>query len=314
MEPRYVLLASNAYSGSTLLSFLLGAHPNIATVSDVSGARGQHRMDTFRCSCGRLMAEDPFWLEVRDRMRAAGWTDFDLANFRLGFDYGRSPRFNRLRTGTMRWHSLEALRDAAFRAWPGDESRMRSIGARTASLARVVTELSGANVFVDASKERLRAAYLQRYLALDLRVIHLLRDVRAVAASARRHGRSGTSTVAEAASRWAGTNQAITRSLGAVPGAQRTVVRYEDLCARPDQELARLYRFCGVDPDRAPPLEHAPVQHLLGNRVRLANLTDIRLDRRWQEELSPQEQADALRAAGATYPRFYGSGPQASKV
>ncbi|HET6380051.1 MAG TPA: sulfotransferase [candidate division Zixibacteria bacterium] len=303
--PTYVLLASNAYSGSTLLSFLLGAHPRIATVSDVSGARRQHRMDAFRCSCGRLMAEDPFWLEVRDRMRAAGWPDFDLANFRLGFDYADSAAFNRLRVGTLRWGWLESARDTAFRAWPGDQARMRTIGLRTAAFARVVAGMSAASVFVDASKERLRATNLARHLPLELRVIHLVRDVRAVAASARRHPSSASDTVADAARRWARTNEAISRSLRALPASRRTLVRYEDLCRNPAEELARLYRFCGVDPEAAPPLERAPTQHLLGNRVRLERLVDIRLDERWRNELTRAEQEEARHVAAATQATLY---------
>jgi hypothetical protein len=301
---RYVYLASNAYSGSTLLSALLGAHPQIATVSDVSGTRRQHRMGSFACSCGLPMRDDPFWLAVQDAMRSRGWPDFELGNFRLGFDYGSSPLFNRLRTGTLRWTMLERGRDAAFSFVPADQRRMRRIGTRAADFAQVVADLNGgARAFVDASKERLRARYLDRYLPAPLRVIHLVRDVRAVVASTRRHPSGAGSDAEDAARSWAATNEAILRSVQQLPADRRHLVRYEDLATATDSVLRRAYAFCGVDPNVEPDLDLP--QHLLGNRVRTLGVGEVAIDRRWREELTTDEQDAAMAAAGATYWRFY---------
>lgn len=293
---RYIFLASNAYSGSTLLSFLLGAHPEIGTVSDVSGRRRERAMDRFSCSCGRLMTACPFWERLLAELGGSGLA-FSLADFALGFDDRRPRWLGALRVRTMGNERLERLRDAAFRLAPGDDHWMRSIGERTAVFADAVLRVTGASVFVDASKERLRARYLQRYVDPELRVIHLVRDPRGVVESTIRRGRLNISA-AEVARRWARTNAAIVRSMSRIPRAQRMVVRYEDLCADPQAVMRRLFAFSSVDPSVDVTNLVAGEQHLLGNSMRLGTVDAIRLDERWRAVISEDDLSTIIAVAG----------------
>ncbi len=244
---RVVLLATRAYSGSTLLAALLGSHDDVATVSEVSGHQRQHRMATFQCSCGRLMTECPFWAEVAASMRRQGFADFDLSNFRLNFSRGHGS-FERLRTGSLRWTWAEDVRDAAFNLVPGNSRAMRELGRRNVAFAQTVLDVVGASVFVDASKERMRIRYASRYMDADIRVIHLVRDVRGVVDSVIRHV-NGPVDIAATARHWARTNETLRRH-GEWLGAERyRLVRYEDLCARPAATLHSLFEFCGA-PER----------------------------------------------------------------
>jgi hypothetical protein len=303
-DHRYVLIASNAYSGSTLLSYLLGEHPEIATVSDVSGTRRADRMTDFQCSCRLLMRECPFWLEVRSRMRARGFADFQLADFGLGFDYSPSALRNRIRTGSLRWGRVEDGRDAVFGLWPPDARAMAELGRRNRAFAEVVLEITKARVFVDASKERLRPRYLRRYVGMEFRVIHLVRDVRGVVYSTRRRQRKAALSTGAIARHWTNTNQAIQRSLRRLPPTASTLVRYEDLCVDPEPTLRRLEEFCGVDPASAYRGE-APQQHLLGNQIRLNPISEIRLDEQWREALTRTETAHIVATAGDLLGQFY---------
>jgi len=52
---KYVYLTSSGYSGSTLLSFMLGAHPCIATVGELSNSIENNDPDNYRCSCEKLI-------------------------------------------------------------------------------------------------------------------------------------------------------------------------------------------------------------------------------------------------------------------
>lgn len=259
-------------------------------------------MATFTCSCGMLMTECPFWLQVRDGMHDAGHPDFELANFDLGFDHRRSRTLNRMRVGSLRWSALEIMRDAAFRLWPGDEAAMRAIGQRNRQFASTVTTIAGGRTFVDASKERLRARFLRRYVDPGVKVIHLVRDVRGVVASARGHSSHAASSVEGLARGWAKTNDAIARVSGAWGPNLYLRVGYEELCRDPTAVLAGMYAFCGVAPLKAPP----PLNelHLLGNRVRMASLDEIRLDERWKTALTPDEQAAVLELAAPTRRRL----------
>lgn len=297
--PSYLVVACTPYSGSTLLASLLGAHPQIATVGEVSGTKRDSRMGGFRCSCHRLMVECPFWREVQVRMRASGFEDFSLGNFGLNFE-GQGP-LRRLHTGSIRSTFLEDLRDAVLSGFPQHEQSLRRLAERNQAFVDIVLEITGKKVFADASKEPMRLRYLHRFLQIDLKAVHLVRDVRGVAASAVKHGTQRD--VAAAARMWARTNATIMRHIDRLDPDNRNIVRYEDLCQDPGGTMAKLYAFCGVDPlvGETLPTTGEP-QHLLGNRTRLEALTEVRLDESWRSVLSP-EQLETIRSESSSVAR-----------
>jgi hypothetical protein len=306
VDPSFVFIASTAYSGSTLLSYLLGAHPEIATVSDVSGTRRADRMADYLCSCQARMLDCEFWASLQSRMHARGFGDFVITDFRLGFDYDGRSLAGRLRTAPIRFAALDSARNAAVGVvWPGHERRIRAIAARNEAFARAVLEETGASVFVDASKERMRSRYLFRYLNMELKVIHLVRDVRGVVESTVRRGKRGDLSLTGVARAWAKTHRVIIRNLESIPPDHRILVRYEDLCRDPDGELARLFAFCGVDPTVRIEDFRARQQHLLGNKMRLDGSSAIRLDERWRDTFTTAEQESIRTAAGSTFERLY---------
>lgn len=260
-------------------------------------------MDVFRCSCQRLMIECPFWQEVQDRALAAGIEDFALGDFRLKF--GRPGLFHRIRTGSLRWTLAEKVRDATFNVVPWHTRTMRRIGRRNREFANIVLDATKKRVFADTSKEATRVHHLHRYLEMDLRAVHLVRDVRGVVSSSlRRHGEQ--LDVGAAAAGWSRTNRTLMRHLRELEPSRRTLVRYEDLCRDPAGTMAALYAFCGVDPSVLPgPLVSYQSQHLLGNRARLQPPTEIRLDERWRSSLSSRDLAAIASSAAPMMELLY---------
>jgi hypothetical protein len=296
-DATYVVLASSSYSGSTLLSLLLGEHPEIATTSDVSGRRRSTRMERWVCSCGRLMLECAFWQRVAHGMQAVGYPDFELADFRAGFDVGSNALSRRIRTGSLRWNRLERIRDGIVRGlWPGHERELMAVAGRTEALARVVMADAGAHVFVDASKERLRIRHLSRYVRMALRVIHLVRDPRGVVDSTMRHRDGSRETVETAARRWVATNRSIMRLRAELPPGSWMQVRYEDLCADVGGTMRSVYAFCGVRAEY-PVTDPRRELHILGNQMRLASRESISPDERWRTGLTEEQQDSVLRIA-----------------
>jgi hypothetical protein len=298
----YVFLASSPYSGSTLLSFLLASHPAVATISDVSGRRRAGQMETFRCSCGRRMVDCDFWSRLRERAAARGMADLDLGDFDLGFDTTHHGPLSRIQARSLRWPALEQLRDRAL-APLGVAAGMREVGARSWALANAVMDLTDASVFVDASKERLRIRYLERYLPIRPRVVHLVRDVRGVVESTLRRGKR-SDPMARIASEWARTNDSIEQQLRELPPERQLRIRYEDLCADVNGTLRAAFTFFGVDPDA----ELRPIggeQHMLGNQMRLSAPSEVRLDERWRAALEQQEAQAIVRAAQPVFGRLY---------
>ncbi len=160
---------------------------------------------------------------------------------------------------------------------------MRGVAARSWALANAVMDLTDTDVFVDASKERLRIRYLDRYLPAPPRVIHLVRDVRGVVESTLRRGKRSDPAPAIARD-WARTNESIGQQLREIPVDRQLRIRYEDLCRDVDGTLKQAFAFMGVDPEAA--LE--PIgqeQHMLGNQMRLSAPGEVRLDERWREVL-----------------------------
>lgn len=298
----YALVASSSYSGSTLLAMLLNAHPDIAAIGETSTARRETRMDTFQCSCGRLMAECPFWIDVAERMHRAGYPDFRLANFELGFDPPARTLGGRLLYGSLRLPPVERMRDWVAARIPAHRRRMAAIGVRNRAFAAAILDVTGARVLVDTSKERMRARDLRHWLGMDLRVIHLVRDPRGVVASSVRRGRDG-GDVRAAAVRWSKINAAILNAMAALPEDRRLVVRYEDLCTDPDAVLRRIARFLDLDPGRVAEATDRE-RHVLGNRTRLVPITEIRLDERWRSELSADQVERIGRVTRATERRI----------
>ena len=73
----YILAAS--HSGSTLLSMLLGSHPQIATIGEMNlSPKAMGDLNRYRCSCGALIRQCGFWQKVKEAMHHRGMA-FDLA-------------------------------------------------------------------------------------------------------------------------------------------------------------------------------------------------------------------------------------------
>jgi hypothetical protein len=317
----YVLAAS--HSGSTLLSMLLGAHPQIATIGEIKlSAKAMGDLDQYRCSCGRLIRECDFWRKVKEGMAARGF-DFDLA--RAGTDYriSESPYVRRLLGPMHHGRLLEGFRDTALGLSGVWRRQLAETHRRNAALVSVICKIKEADVIVDSSKIGLRLKYLLRNPELDVKVIRLIRDGRGVALTymdpaafadardpARRAGGLGGNrekermSIAAAACEWRRCMEEAENVLRGLPSSRQIEVRYEDYCKDPVATLSRLHRFLGVEPGRQPRDFRSVEQHVIGNGMRLDITSEVRLDERWREVLSEQELRTFDAIAGQTNRRY----------
>ncbi len=165
---------------------------------------------------------------------------------------------------------------------------------------RAVLETSGAKVFADTSKRLGRLVHLLRLPDLDVRLVLLIRDVRAYAASAKRRGEP----VFDAARTWQRDRLAFGAIADSLPPGRVHRVRYEDLCSKPDETLAALWRFCGVESIPAPAAIDASQHHVLGNSMRMGGQIRIRLDQTWSDRLDLEEKRRILEIAGELNQQF----------
>jgi hypothetical protein len=327
MDPRpsidYAYILGASHSGSTLLAMLLNAHPEVTTIGETSPGR-MGNVDTYRCSCGALIRKCPFWTNVTNRMRVKH-PDFRLDNFGTSFEFPANRVVNRLLHCEHRGALLEFLRDAALGLFPQWQKARREIATRCYDLASVVLAESGGRLLVDSSKLAHRLKFLLRVPAFNLKVIHLVRDGRAVALTymrqdefadsrepALRRGGRGMAALAtadslpmaQAAREWRRCLQAAEHVLAGLGQSRWIQVRYEELCHDPEGTLHRIHAFLGTDPARMAVRFREVENHVIGNGMRLDDTSRIALDERWRSVLTEQERTVFEREAGEMNRRY----------
>jgi hypothetical protein len=307
----YILAAS--HSGSTLLAMLLNAHPEVCTVGELK-ATSLGDPARYRCSCQRLIRECPFWLAVNKDLHAQGF-EFDITNAVTDIRSLRSVYVRRLLRPLHRGRVMEAIRDIALFLSPVWRDQLPRIQKLNVALMRSILKHAGKRIIADSSKVALRLKYLLRNPEVDVRIIRLIRDGRGVAltyvdparfADARnptlRGGGMGGDRqserlpMTEAAYEWRRSNEEAEAAIRDVPDDRFIEVRYEELCASPEKTMARLFAFLGVQPVNNMLAFRNVEHHVVGNGMRLDDVTEIRLDERWREELTADdlEQFDAV--------------------
>ncbi len=237
-----VYIASLPRSGSTLLSLLLGAHPKMVAIGEVSqffrtDPIGQERLETIPCSCGAHRRDCVFWGRVH--------------------------------------HELKEIHSNV-------EARYRVVRA-------VFEDLYGPDtLLVDSSKSPRFLTPWRHRDDVQVKVVFLIRDVRAYTTShhlhARRRGHTDRRRFASYHFlRWYRLNRRRDR-LFEEPDLNCFRVGYEELCLYPERVLPALGAFLGVDFDSPPSRLGTLESHVLrGNRMALQPEKNGRLqyDHRW---------------------------------
>jgi hypothetical protein len=320
----YLYIMGASHSGSTLLTMLLNSHPEMTTIGELD-THGIGKLDGYRCSCRSLLTECPFWQQVREQM-ARYRPDFNLADMGTHLATGSRGWIRRLIGAEYHGPVLEAIRDLALGCSPTFRRAFAQFSRNSETLVKVLMELTGAKVFVDSSKLPHRLKFLLRVPAFDIKVIHIVRDGRAVALtytdqdqfadasdpSLRRGGRGISAktpyTLSESMERsaeeWRRGIRAAEHLLATLDRSRWLQVHYEDLCRDTEGTLTRIFEFAKVDPGRRNPDFRRAEHHIVGNGMRLDATSEIRLDDRWKTALSPENQAIFDTIAGKTNRRY----------
>ena len=294
----FVFLTSHAFSGSTLTSFLLGMHPEIATVGELTGPARRLDLSSYPCSCGRLFQEDPFWQAVTTAVNQYGLSYALNSYLDTRFELSQNSAVQRLLAGSFRSTALEQLRDGLlFTLWPTQKQRLRETAVRNEYFARAILQVTGKSIFLDTSKDPMRIRYLQMAPNIDLYVIHLVRDVRGVVASVM--SRHPDVDVKGAVQSWLAREKNIERQLAALPANRRMQLRYEALATDPLSTINNVLHFLGAKPFDVLGDYRESEHHILGNRMRKRQSSEIKLDEKWRTALSEAQLALISQMLGA---------------
>lgn len=278
-------------SGSTLLARLLAVRAGVVACGELVFLWRRGLVEDQLCGCGAPFSTCTFWSAVGERA-FDGWAAVDGKRL-ADTEFALTRRRRRAPTPTDLDHLAEHVR----------------------SLYAAIAVEGGATIIVDASKDYSYFRFLSSRLDMPVTPIHLVRDVRGVVHSWRRRkpdkadstGFMPTINPLTQTLLWSYENLRYSAHLWSHPTG--VSIRYEDLVADVDRQLARIADALGAPwLTTAAAVSERPAtdQHLVAaNPMRFERRVDVRPDDAWHSQL-PAWLARSVTAA--TYPllRHYG--------
>jgi hypothetical protein len=281
-------------SGSTVLSIILGSYNGVISVGEFRNV-WQARKANEVCGCGVPMWECHFWNDVGD-CAFGEWGAIDMDEM-LSADEKYARHFSIVRHAL-----LGARRD------PPDLSAYR---AALGQLYQAIRQVSGSPIIIDSTKRASYAYVLRDVRGINLRVVHLVRDSRGVAYSNTKvriirpelaNGIGVDDVYMPSRPLWRTAMDWEIKNLlfySLVGSSKRRRVRYEDLVARPSEEIGAILEFAGVVSrdggswdDASRSFELRPYHTLGGNPLRFRR-GRVRLepDDEWRLKMKRSEKA-----------------------
>lgn len=272
-------------SGSTLVDLLVGRLPGFVSVGELRYLWERGLAERQRCGCGAAVPDCPFWGAVLEEA------------------FGGVARVD-LQAVLALWQRIDRLARvpwlAAARRPPALERDLAEFRNLLGPLYRAVRTVSGAGVVVDSSKYASYGLILAGVPGLELRVLHLVRDSRAVAYSWLRRKRMPEVTEEErymplkrpsrSAVFWGLENLA----LELLRGRARAygVLRYDEVAADPAGAIRQALERLGLPGDVSRlggnRFTLAPNHTVAGNPLRFERSeVAIRPDQEWLGQLGP---------------------------
>ena len=279
-----LLISGIGRSGSTLIDRTLGTAPGCASLGEVVRIWQRGLLENSSCGCGRAFRDCELWGPIGE-VAFGGWDALDASTV-LGLQ-----------------RSVDRTRYVPFMVtgWRGDYGRRRAeYASLLARLYRAVLQVTGARLIVDSSKNLSTAFLLCTVPELDVRIVHLVRDSRAVAYSWTKEMSKGGSggemdryAPVFVAMQYLFANSVI--DLARLVGMRSRFVRYEDFVAAPGPTALSLLAYGGVagadlafvDGSRLVLGAHHSVG---GNPMRFSQGTvEVRLDDAWRDALPARD-------------------------
>jgi Sulfotransferase family len=290
-----LFIAGAARSGSTLLDRVIGLNDGFCSTGELQFIWQRSFGEDQLCGCGVPFYECHFWKDVSE-----------LA-------FGVDPAELDAEAACRMKAAIEDKRRVPWLLASHSPAELADYGELIERLYAAILHVSGARVIVDSSKDPRHGLVLSKLERIDLHVVHLVRDPRAVAFSWRRpHERPEIywkrqnmtlQPVRAAATRWT-THNAVVELLRR-SAASYCRVRYEDFVADPRDALGRIlapYEWATEIPECVasgrPVLE--PSHSVAGNPMRFKNgQVSVKLDDEWRRAMPL---GDRFSVAAVTWP------------
>ena len=278
-------------SGSTLLGNVLGQVDGFVSVGEIRLIWEYGLIQNRICGCGALFNECEMWLPVLNEAFGSMSGVDPQRMIHLRGSWNRTKHIPLMLLPPGRW--LVKRRLAEY---------LDSLGR----LYRAVQTTTGSRVVVDSSKFPSHSLALQMVSSVDLYVVHLVRDPRAVAYSWWRRKKlqpdpenpeyTPQDSPVKTSLRW------MARNLGAEAFRWRfpkkyMMLRYEDFVAEPRGSIARMLGLVQEGTASVPPFAEHEVKlgvnhNIWGNPDRFqTGLVRLQRDNEWASRMKPRDKA-----------------------
>lgn len=238
--PKVIYIGGHGRSGTTIADRVLAEVTGGFSAGEIHRYWAYGLAQDWSCSCGERLRDCEFWGDaLRQSLSDSGCSEGDLLETWKTVARPRSLPFL--------WYP--PLRSARFRR---HLARYRSF---LEVLYRTVSQQSGTRVIIDSSGSPLHGYVLAGLEEVEVAMVHLVRDVRAVAFSNQRQKPNPSAPAPDAtmrtksALRVAATWMLYNSLLEGLQAAMDTYTfaKYEELFSRPKREFGRLAHDLGVE-------------------------------------------------------------------
>lgn len=276
---KVLYFAGSGRSGSTIFNIILGNHPQI-----FGGGELQNMCEVYNaskiCSCQAPLINCKFWSSVMN-------------------DWLSKVDDDNIDSGLKKWGNIEGV--FSLKSWLkmyfgiGQKSKeFEEYLNSTTEFYRSLQYHSNKEIVVDISKNPLRAWALEKNPNIDLRMVHLVRDGRAVAWSLKKNAKEQNRKrpTWRAAMFWVVINRLTNLVRSKVE--HKTVVRYEDFIENPGIILKQIGLMSEVDfssiINKIESNDDFVIEHVMaGNAIRKANTIKFQTSNSegWKNKLRP---------------------------
>lgn len=282
---QYVSILSPAFSGSTLLSFLLTSQPRSIGFGDTYF--DPTNSPKHLCTCGRTFLECEPRAGIAQAIRDGGMTEFSWETM--------SPvpipsSWPRARAG--HWPLMASAALPAIRIIPSFARNLlfRNFYRENRLMLEYLAETGGYDFYFDGCKNINRVEFLRTRIR-DLKLVHMVRHPGAIIYHDQR---IGVRRVPERMALWAKYHRRSRRFLQSLGPESYIAVPYEKIVQDPEYFLTRIANFLGMnDVASEPQIVDRSKVHILGNRMRETVERIIDFSNTWREHVPADDQEAA---------------------
>jgi len=281
---KLVYIAGYGRSGSTILDILFQQVSNVVSGGAINNIY-QWIVDDHVCTCGSKLKDCEFWKIVLNN--TGFFSDGSVVEEKWEIQ--------------KKVEELKSFGLLLFNFLP--KNLVKEYRNNQQNIFNSICSVSGKKIVIDSSKSTRdcagRALALSKYTNADVKMLHLVRDGRAVAWSAmKKGGSSERSRVTNSKIlnflivlvSWNITNIFVLLTKFALPKESYHLIKYEDLCANPADSIKKIGRFLEVDlsemDDTVINESELSIGHNLGgNEIRFNKQLKFKEDVDWKQNM-----------------------------